>query len=63
MPVNLFPDIVIFAGVKIIDLSGLIDASQIISIAHAELEFFLRMTRLFLLPQEIERQETGWVYI
>ncbi len=34
------PTIVIFAGAKIIDLSGLIDANQLISVAQAELELF-----------------------
>ena len=32
------PDIVVLTGVKIINLSGLMDAGQILSIAHAELE-------------------------
>ena len=43
------PNIILFAGAKIIDLSGLIDASQIISIAHAELELFPNDTEIIIL--------------
>jgi N-methylhydantoinase A/oxoprolinase/acetone carboxylase beta subunit len=43
------PNIVLFAGSKIIDLSGLMDASQIISIAQAELELFPNDTEIIVL--------------
>jgi len=43
------PNIILFAGAKIIDLSGLMDASQIISIAHAELELFPNDTEIIIL--------------
>jgi N-methylhydantoinase A len=43
------PNIILFVGAKIIDLSGLMDASQIISIAHAELELFPNDTQIIIL--------------
>ncbi len=43
------PNIVIFAGAKIIDLSGLMDAKQLISIATAELESFPGNQQLIIL--------------
>ena len=39
----------IFAGTKIIDLSGLIDADQLISMAQAELELFAAEEEIIIL--------------
>ncbi len=47
------PNIVLFAGAKIIDLSGLMESSQIISIANAELELFPNDTQIIIMAARV----------
>lgn len=46
---KMVPNIIIFAGAKIIDLSGLIDPNQLISVAQAELELFASEEEIIIL--------------
>jgi len=46
---KMIPNVIIFAGAKIIDLSGLVDAAQLISVAHVELELFAPEEEIIIL--------------